>query len=64
MPRFRTLSDAIKSQIPPPVQFPDGTALAIQAGQIPVNPDLQNVQKPTYFRFGYSTFGLDEIYKP
>jgi hypothetical protein len=25
---------------------------------------LQNVQKPTYFRFGYSTFGLDEIYKP
>jgi hypothetical protein len=64
MPRFTSLSNVIAAQIAqtvPDIKFPDGSATNIFIGNVPF-PDKYNTKKAsTYFRWGTSTWGVDEI---
>jgi hypothetical protein len=64
MPRFTSLSNVIAAQISqtvPDIKFPDGSATNVMIGNVPM-PDQFNIKKTaSYFRWGSSTWGVDEI---
>lgn len=64
MPRFKTLSDAIKAQVDAqvsPIKFPDGSILNQQIGRIPFPQNLAYNTKDKSFIWGFSTWGLESI---
>lgn len=64
MPRFKTLSDVIANQIRqtvPDIHFPDGSAINVQTGRIPLPQDYNLNKNSKDFRWGESVWGLDTI---
>lgn len=62
MPRFRTLSDAVKFQVEqsaPKSEFPLSSPLSSALGQ--GVPAAKTVQSTNVFRWGESTWGVDTV---